>query len=262
LQDFSGEMMMKKSFSHLHLDSQTLRLTVGTLLILSGCGGMKSFLAVERKAEVQGPILNPFGAYENQSGKAPSNIVLRTRKGERSVEVELPSQNGAITDLTVPVSPAFPDESGRSPASASGLDTTYLGRSAGPSDREIAASLPKGFADDDGARREVETGLGLREAEGETPDHDQSYLASLDHVKQLYRVARYEAALLEVDELLVVYPTDSKIHEMRGTLLDRLGRTDLAIRSWNQAIRLNPGNESLRRFVERRANAKRSPASQ
>jgi len=81
-------------------------------------------------------------------------------------------------------------------------------------------------------------------------------------VKQLYRVARYEAALLEVDELLVVYPTDSKIHEMRGTLLDRLGRTDLAIRSWNQAIRLNPGNESLRRFVERRANTKRSPASQ
>ena len=223
---------------------------------------MKSFLAVEKKQEVQGPILNPFGAYESGTPKAPNNIVLRTRKGERSVEVELPSQSGAITDLTVPVSPAFPDESGRSPASASGLDTTYLGRTPGPSDREIAASLPKGFADDDGARREVETGLGLREAEGETPDHDQSYLASLDHVKQLYRVARYEAALLEVDELLVVYPTDSKIHEMRGTLLDRLGRTDLAIRSWNQAIRLNPGNESLRRFVERRSNSKRSPASQ
>ena len=98
------------------------------------------------------------------------------------------------------------------------------------------------------------------ESEDSAPAADYSYLAALDHIKQLYKGARYEAALLEIDELVRAYPTDPKIYEMRGTLLDRLGRGDLAIKSWNQALRFDPGNQSLRRFIERKQQ-KRSLAS-
>jgi len=111
-----------------------------------------------------------------------------------------------------------------------------------------------------GARRDIEKDLGLMGVAEDTPLPEQSYLGAIDQVKQLYRAGRFEAALVEVDDLLRLYPTDPKLYEMRGTLLDRLGKFDLAIRSWKQALRLEPTNTSLRKVVERK-NAVRSLAS-
>lgn len=55
------------------------------------------------------------------------------------------------------------------------------------------------------------------------------------------------------------YQTDPRLHQMRGTLLDRMGRTELAIKAWQQALRFDQGNQTLRRFVDRREQ-KRSMA--
>ena len=55
-----------------------------------------------------------------------------------------------------------------------------------------------------------------------------------------------------MDDVLKLYQTDPKLYEMRGTLLDRLGKADLAFKSWNQALRFDPANQVLRRFVERK----------
>ncbi len=236
------------------------------LAALPGCASVKSVLAVDPTPPKQGPILNPFEGLMPAAGEAkgPSqNIVLRTRKGERSVEVELPANQGALTDFAIPMSPAFRDDTGRSPASRASdgvIDERYRERAPSLTDREITGTLPQAKPEDEAKRREVETGLGLAESPEGAPESDRSYLASLDHVKQLYRAARFEAGLIELDDLVRAYPTDAHLHEMRGTLLDRLGRTDLALKSWNQALRLNPGNESLRRFVERKQQ-KRSIAS-
>ena len=129
-----------------------------------------------------------------------------------------------------------------------------------PADRELIAKLPQGLPEDQNKRHAVEQGLGLVPAEDSIPQQQTSYLAQLDHVKQLYRSSRYEAALIETDDLLKQYQTDPKLYEMRGTLLDRIGQPDLALKSWSQALRFDPQNQTLRRFVERKEQ-KRSLAS-
>ncbi len=204
----------------------------------------------------RGSINNPFGYYYS-SGPNADNIVLRSKKGDRSVEVELSGRNGQMTDFIMPVSPAFRDQAPTALGSGNGLDDRY--REAKPSltDREITRTLPQGNADEIGDRREIEAGLGVVPTEEDKPQGDTSYLASVDRVKQLFRSNRYEAALLELDELIRTYPTDPKLYEMRGTLLDRTGRGDLALRSWSQALRLDPANQSLKRFVDRKQQGRK-----
>jgi tetratricopeptide (TPR) repeat protein len=228
---------------------------LGLAAAAPGCATVKSALAIKDGQPASPPIQNPFGAYY-AAGAPKENIVLRTKKGDRAVEVELPGSAGEMTDFMIPISPAF-EEQGRRPASASGaegalVDERYRERGPGITDREITSRLPRNLPEDEGKRREVETGLGLIQAEDPTPQSDKSYLAQIDHVKQLYKVARYEAALMELDEMVRQYPTDAKLYEMRGTLLDRVGRTEMALQSWQQALRFDPGNVSLKKFVERK----------
>ena len=97
-------------------------------------------------------------------------------------------------------------------------------------------------------------------SEDSVPASDESYLGALDQVKHLYHAGRFEAGLVEIDGLIRQYPTAPRLHQMRGTLLDRLGQSELALKSWNQALRLDPKNASLRKFIERREQ-KRSLAS-
>ena len=242
------------------------------VIILSGCSSVKGFFAADTTRPRQMPISNPFDVYSHEDAKN-HNVILRTKKGDRSVEVELPGDHGQMSDFVVPVSPAFREDS-RGPASAGAMsDPTYDERFKekipSASDREITSSFPQGIAqlpggengDAERNRRDIETGLGVLPSEDSTPAADRSYLAAVDHIKQLYKSARYEAAIMEIDELVRVYPTDAKLYQMRGTLLDRMGRSELALKSWNQALRLDSSNQSLRRFIERKQE-KRGVAAQ
>ena len=74
-------------------------------------------------------------------------------------------------------------------------------------------------------------------------------MSSLDKIKQLFRAGRYEVAILETDSLLKEYPVDSKLYEMKGTLLSKLGKFDLAEKAWKQALELNPNNQRLKNFM-------------
>lgn len=248
---------------HFSITSSALLLTA--LVGVSGCAAMKNFFGANTDADRRKPISNPFGEYYSSPKSDPNQrVTLRTKKGERSVEVELPGSAAEMTDFVIPVSPAFKDSvSGRGLASADGteganssagaVDDHYMEKNQSQADREILASLPGLKGQDENKRREIENGLGLMPSEdGEIASGSKSYLAQLDHIKQLYRGGRYEAALLEADDSIRVYPTDPRLHQMRGTLLDRLGKTDLALRSWTQALRFDPSNETLRKFVERK----------
>lgn len=232
---------------------------MSVMMSVLSCSSVKSILAVEGGGKESRMISNPFGTYYangKEEGRAP--IVLRTRKGDRSVEVELPHDQ-AMTDFVLPVAPAF-KEGGRHPASAASeggannsvTDDSYKDRASTMTDQEIISTMPQGTQEDVNKRNEIESSLGLMAAEEVTPAKDKSYLASLDNIKQLFKIGRYEVALLEVDAMIHQYQTDPKLYEMRGTLLDRLGRLDLAFKSWNQAMRLDPKNLALRKFVERR----------
>ena len=190
------------------------------LLLWSGCASL--FGTNNHVYETSKPIQNPFGNfYEAKSKHGEKGIVLRSRKGSRSVEVELPKENHEHTNFVIPVSPSqFND---RGIASIEKEETLYRDHKPGISDREIAQTFPSGSADQAAKQREIERQLGLRPAEEDTPVADTSYLGAIDLVKQLFRKGRYEAGLIEIDSLLRRYPTDPRLYEMRGTLLDRLG---------------------------------------
>jgi hypothetical protein len=233
------------------------------LLALSGCASMKSVFAVNPQSGVSGPIHNPFGDQYSAGGPGDrsQNVILRTKKGDRAVEIELPRDSQASTDFTIPVSPAFRDGAGRAGgAGESTEDSPYVKLPPTMADHEITRSFPQGQVAQDGERRQIEEGLGVMAGEDSVPVADQSYLGALDNIKLLYKKGRYEAGLVELDSLIKQYPTSPRLHVMRGTLLDRVGQGELALKSWNQALRLEPKNESLRRFIERREQ-KRSLAS-
>lgn len=183
------------------------------------------------------PISNPFYSYHpGPKGESPP-LVLRSKKGDRSVEIEIPGDTENLSDFVVPVSPAFKDTGNRSPSSVSTdqnsspvSEESFSNHPATSADHEITRSFSQGSPEDEEKRRSIEQGLNLVQNEDETPtEGSQSYLASMDHIKQLYRNNRYEAALLETDDMVKQFQTDPKLYEMRGTLLERLGKESLLL---------------------------------
>ena len=238
-------------------------------LLACGCASTKSLFGINDSDRVK-PIANPFYGYKGPGADPSQNMILRTKKGDRSIELEIPGDSQRLSDFVLPVSPLFKDSS-RSPASYSGnsgdsgtpaesVDESYKTRSPSISDREIASSMSHNSPELDASRQAIESSLNLTPSDDDgAPDRSTSYLASLDHVKQLYRASRYEAALLEDDDLIKQYQTDATLYEMRGTLLDRLGKRELAVRAWSQALRLDPKNESLRKFIDRKRQTAGQP---
>ncbi len=226
---------------------------------------MKSVFATNNsEAETNKPIGNPFGPYNVGTGPQQNeNIILRTKKGDRSVEVEFPNTgNNQVSDFVIPVSPAFTDK-GKGNVGSDGnvVDESMKKRPPSFSDREITSRFPKNLPEDEGRRTDLEREMGLVASENETPEQSTSYLSGVAFIKQLYANKEYERALLETDQLIRQYQTDPKLHAMRGTLLERLGKAELALKSWKQALRYSPDNIRLKRFIERKELRQRGLAS-
>ncbi len=223
-------------------------------LDLVGCSSARILFGMKNPDRVM-PIANPFYTYRgSDSGQT---IILRTKKGDRSVELEIPGDKEHLSDFSIPVSPSF-HESNRTIASQNSeidsnlaVDESLKNKNFSLSDQEITRSFSQSSSEITQQRNDIEKNLNLIPPEESTNSEKSSYLAKLDHIKQLYKAARYEAALLEIDEMIREYQTDGKLYEMRGTLLDRMGRRELALKSWNQALRFSPNNEALKKFVNR-----------
>ncbi|MFZ9596156.1 MAG: hypothetical protein ACO3A2_08775 [Bdellovibrionia bacterium] len=234
-------------------------LLIGLSLGASGCAGLNTIFGVNPKPLRQ-PISNPFSQYRPElTSENHQNMILRTKKGDRSVELEIPGDRRNLSEFVLPVSPAFKN-SGRGLTSLSGsmmdspemVDESYKNRAPTFSDRDIVNRFPQGAAEDESRIRDIERTLDLVPSEEGASTHSSSYLGAVDHIKQLYRMTRFEAALIETDELIRQYQTDSKLYEMRGTLLDKLGRKDLALQAWSQALRFDPRNLNLKKFLDRK----------
>jgi tetratricopeptide (TPR) repeat protein len=205
---------------------------------------------------VRAPIENPFTEYHPKRF-TENAMIVRTRNGERSLEIELPNNSSLQGQIHVPIhGRSTPGES----ESVEGVPS-WKDRKPVATDREILSELPQTAPELLQSRQGIERTLGLT---GEDLSHQEntSYLARLDHVKQLYKKSRFEAAILEIDEMISFYPYDPKLHRMRGTLLDRMGKSDLALRSWKQALELKPEDQGLSTFIQRREKQlSRAPAS-
>jgi len=219
-----------------------LSLALFALMALEACSSSPS-----TKEELK-PIDNPFSESRWKDSEKNDNITLRTRHGDQSVEVELP--NKYSSDLEVPMNPQFRTGIASS-ANNNGVDYSYADQKPTIGDREIASTFQSGSVSDEKKKREIEQSLGLQESD-ELPNMDQSYLAKVDIIKQLFRNNRQEAALIEIDKMVKDYPTDAKLYEMRGTILDRMGYRDLALRSWKQSIEFKPNQVALKKMIDRR----------
>jgi tetratricopeptide (TPR) repeat protein len=231
----------------------TLAIVAASGVIASSCSTLSSVFGKNSEADAPRLIENPFGSFAGDVRDRNPGVILRSKRGDRSVEVQIPTNDQELGSLEFPM-PSTQSPSGRGLASVNGraIDESYTSQKPGLADREISRTFPQMSAVDDARRRQIESDLGLRMAEGESVEADSSYLARVDFVKQLFRESRFEAALIETDHLLKMYPTDPRLYEMRGTLYDKLGYTDLAVKAWNQSLKLNPDNDSLKRFMSQR----------
>ncbi len=219
-----------------------LILAVYLVLVAGACSTTSS------QDEVQ-PIANPFKNYDRSLDEQSNSLRFKTTKGDASYEVAVP--NSADSDLVMPFT-QDPGTASRSPASEAGIDYRYQNSRPTMADREIASTFKRsGDPESEAKREEIESGLGLA-GTAENGSVDQSYLAKVDVVKQLFKAARFEAALIELDRLVQDYPNNSRLYEMRGTVLDRLGYSDLAVKSWRQALEFNPNRLGLKKLIEKR----------
>jgi tetratricopeptide (TPR) repeat protein len=231
------------------------------------CSSVRGIFAADASKDAAKPISNPFGDYEPTLANDPTDtMIFRSKNGNKAVEVEIPRANQGVTDFVIPApqsqgaSRSLASDDGASIAPDSTPADAYATQAPTATDRELTHDFSKVPFEDEEKRSEIEKGLGLVTADEMTPERQRSYLASMDHIKQLYRAGRFEAGLIEIDSMLRDFPTDPKLHEMRGTLLDRLGHRDLALKSWEQAFRFDPQNQTLRRFIEHHGG--RVPASE
>ncbi len=76
---------------------------------LSACSSTKGgvFSSGDERAK---PIKNPFSDYFiGAKGETSQPLILRTKKGDRSVELEIPGDTNRLSDFVLPMSPAFKD---------------------------------------------------------------------------------------------------------------------------------------------------------
>jgi len=215
------------------------------------CAGVKQFMAIEDTGFDNKPIDNPFGTLSSKSSEKEGRraLVVRSKKGENSVEFEIPTEQSDQSDWEIPRESLNFSEI---PETKNQDWSKYSNKGISVADREIVSGLLLEKPENAAARKNIESELGLAEIEELGDSSSSSYLGRLDQIKQLYREARYEASLLEVEGMLQQYPMDPKLHEMRGTLLDRLGHPDLAQKSWGQALEIQPKNDGLRKYLEKK----------
>src|SRR4051812_10371258 len=93
----------------------------------TGCTTLRSIFVVDGNDGKTKPIANPFNDFYSGGKNEPNqNIILRTKKGDRSVEVELPGDHAQMSDFVIPMSPAFRDgPRGSSGATASAGSSNY-----------------------------------------------------------------------------------------------------------------------------------------
>jgi hypothetical protein len=68
----------------------------------------------------------------------------------------------------------------------------------------------------------------------------KSFLTALARIAEMYSSHRYELALIEAADLGQQYPKEARVEAMKGTLFQKLGKTDLAREAWKKALELDP----------------------
>lgn len=229
------------------------------LLLLSGCASSTS-LPIE-----QARLSGSHPQQKNLKISPPAGLDSKEKRARQGSLDQLMKSSQQVSDV---------DTELKLPASMLGLRETDL--SGDPflqsrqdsrvllSDQEISASF---------GGNELEKNLGdvdrsLSLSEEQSGPLRPSYLKTTQRIRALFASRRFEDALVEVNELLLHYPSSSLLWTMKGTLHLRLRHKELSLASYEKAFEIDPSIQlqaqitELRRWVHEREQIRkrREPA--
>ena len=213
------------------------------MFLLSGCETSRPV----KSRIAEGTISYPFVAETKRLGNSgqKSPFVIRSAVGDSEYTVEIP-ENGGRYDIAIPLA----EISGKARAPGSiGSTRDSRGMNPATTDKELVSALPalaKSKPDDTAM---LDSAFGVGEPEG--PVQSPSYTMGIARVNQLFREKNFDLALIELNNLVSFYPNSPKLLKMKGTLLIKTGNRDLAMRSWQRAYDLVPGDLGLKRSIDR-----------
>lgn len=162
-------------------------------------------------------------------------LIIRTTSGNTEYTVEIP-ENVQDYDIEVPI--ADIGKSSEVPVSEKNVQI---------SDRELVANMPRLSREAEEQKALMDKALGVSESGG--PRQSPSYLLSIQRINESYKKMQYESALIEINNLLVFYPTSVKLLKMKGTILIKLGSLELARKAWIRAESLAPNDPLVKRGI-------------
>jgi hypothetical protein len=170
-------------------------------LLLAACGGSNKALVIPE--EMRRAPADKQADADKPAPKEPdaTRAVLRMAERGRTWELELPDQAGPY-EVRVPLAAA---------ADAPTLADAELV----PAPKDSDKSKPP-----EGPRR--------------------SYLSAVARVRELHNARRDELALIELANVEADFPDDARLWAMKGTLLLKLGKKQLAKAAWQKSLALAP----------------------
>lgn len=201
----------------------------------------------QRPRMAEGTISYPFIADTKPIGRAREKrpFIIRSAVGQSEYTVEIPDDAGKY-DIQIPLAELAPKGS---------VDAmTHTGSNGKPvnaatTDKELVAALPSLAKAKPGEVAMLDAAFGVGSPEG--PVQSPSYSIGIAKVNEHFKARNYELALVELNNLLAFYPNSPKLLKMKGTLLIKTGNRDLAMKAWQRAADLTPGDSALKRSMNR-----------
>jgi tetratricopeptide (TPR) repeat protein len=193
-----------------------------------------------------GSISYPFVGETRSLGKTNPRqpFVVRSAVGAHEYTVEIPD-NAAKYDIQIPVAELAPrnaQDFGASPLAGGRRQSNPAN-----TDKELVSALPDLGKSKSGKTEMLDAAFGVGKPEG--PIQSPSYTLGIARVNQHFKNRDFELALVELNNLLAFYPNSPKLLKMKGTLLVKTGNRELAMKSWQRALDLSPGDLALKTSI-------------
>lgn len=227
---------------------------IGIVLLpfLGGCGSGNWTINIEGREKT---IVVPSSAsaqpsYNSTGAPPPRRYVVRMSDGNLDWEVELPEVATGY-ELRIP----FKNKNQRNlllekdGLTSADKDLLSALRRSNPDMEEEGVFDEKGrsLTDPKGTQRQSKT---AKKNPSQSAPSRESYLLGLEKARQLFKNKKYELALIKLKQLDEQYPNDVTIKSMIGTLWLQLNQPELAREVWEDALKINPKNASIRQALK------------
>lgn len=164
-------------------------------------------------------------------------FIVRSRVGDTEYVVEIPHA-AEDYDIEVPLSALESQARGGGGDRPSGLGSPVA------TDKELMESLPDITKKDPTKSAFIDKAFGMGKSMG--PVESPSLILGLSKISNYYKRKEYEAALIEINNLIPDYPNIPRLYKMKGSILIKIQDFALAEKAWQKALDLDPRDATVR----------------